>query len=246
MSIRSLWRWRRFARGGVRMCVIFCDEDRVTKGGLIGLFEQQSTTLRAYLYHRSVLRFGSSSEERCNGSTIAFAQTSAVATSGKCRVSGNPHPAPYFSSCAPQLGYFAQILATGATGATRYRADCDHSGRVLGSILFLSCFHSQAMPSATVSKAFRRLVSPFAVTLILFLLACNAFAQTTVESSEKSSPKKASQIPSKPSPQRPAEGGIATLEADQQRQLGKTFYADGHVDVRYQNYRIRADHAEYK
>ena len=101
------------------------------------------------------------------------------------------------------------------------------------------------MPSATVSKAFRRFVSPIAVTLILFPLACNAFAQTTVVPSAKSAPNKASQIPTKPSPQRPAEGGIATLEADQQRQVGKIFYADGHVDVRYQNYRIRADHAEY-
>lgn len=40
-------------------------------------------------------------------------------------------------------------------------------------------------------------------------------------------------------------GGEATLEADQQRQAGRTFYADGHVDVRYQNARLRADHVEY-
>ena len=40
-------------------------------------------------------------------------------------------------------------------------------------------------------------------------------------------------------------GGEATLEADQQRQVGKTFHADGHVDVRYQNARLRADHVEY-
>ena len=37
----------------------------------------------------------------------------------------------------------------------------------------------------------------------------------------------------------------ATLEADQQRQVGRIFYADGHVDVRYQNARLRADHVEY-
>jgi LPS-assembly protein len=37
----------------------------------------------------------------------------------------------------------------------------------------------------------------------------------------------------------------ATLEADQQRAVGKVFYADGHVDVRYQNTRLRADHVEY-
>ncbi|HXX70867.1 MAG TPA: LPS assembly protein LptD [Candidatus Acidoferrum sp.] len=42
-----------------------------------------------------------------------------------------------------------------------------------------------------------------------------------------------------------AGGGEATLEADQQRAVGKTFYADGHVDLRYQNARLRADHVEY-
>jgi LPS-assembly protein len=40
-------------------------------------------------------------------------------------------------------------------------------------------------------------------------------------------------------------GGEATLEADQQRQVGKIFYADGHADVHYQNARLRADHIEY-
>jgi LPS-assembly protein len=43
----------------------------------------------------------------------------------------------------------------------------------------------------------------------------------------------------------PTGGGEATLEADQQRQVGKIFYADGHVEVQYQNARLRADHAEY-
>src|ERR1700689_591853 len=42
-----------------------------------------------------------------------------------------------------------------------------------------------------------------------------------------------------------AAGGEATLEADQQRQVRKVFYADGHVDINYQNTRLRADHAEY-
>jgi hypothetical protein len=132
-------------RDGLRNYAIFCDERPITKGANIGLFEQQSTTLRAYLYHWSVLRCGSSSEERRNGSTIAFAQTSAVATSGKCRVSGNPHPAPYFSSCAPQLGYFAQILATGATGATRYRRLRPLGARVrLNSLFKLLSFSGDA------------------------------------------------------------------------------------------------------
>ena len=43
----------------------------------------------------------------------------------------------------------------------------------------------------------------------------------------------------------PTGGGEATLEADQQKQVGRISYADGHVDVRYQNARLRADHAEY-
>jgi LPS-assembly protein len=42
-----------------------------------------------------------------------------------------------------------------------------------------------------------------------------------------------------------AGGGEATLEADQQRVAGKIYYADGNVDVHYQNARLRADHVEY-
>jgi LPS-assembly protein len=40
-------------------------------------------------------------------------------------------------------------------------------------------------------------------------------------------------------------GEISTLEADQQRQVGKIYYADGHVDIHYENTRLRADHVEY-
>src|SRR5580700_10499829 len=101
------------------------------------------------------------------------------------------------------------------------------------------------MPSAILSQALRMFASSITLTLILFSLADSAFGQTAVTSSAKLASKKASQIPTKPSPQHPNEGGVAALEADQQRQVGKIFYADGHVDVRYQNYRIRADHAEY-
>lgn len=69
------------------------------------------------------------------------------------------------------------------------------------------------------------------VVFILMLAAMpgHALAQTS------------SQIPLKlPSP-----GGELTLEADQQRQSGKIFYADGHVDIRYENVRLRADHVKY-
>jgi len=95
-------------RDGLRNYAIFCDERPITKGANIGLFEQQSTTLRAYLYHWSVLRCGSSSEERRNVNTIAFAQTIAVVGSDKCRVSGNPHRDAYFSTVRASIrGYFA-------------------------------------------------------------------------------------------------------------------------------------------
>ena len=48
------------------------------------------------------------------------------------------------------------------------------------------------------------------------------------------------------SPQRiSASRGLVTLEADQQRKEGNIYYADGDVDVVYQNMRLRADHAEY-
>jgi LPS-assembly protein len=36
-----------------------------------------------------------------------------------------------------------------------------------------------------------------------------------------------------------------TLEADQQKQVGKVFYADGNVEIDYANVRLRADHVQY-
>lgn len=50
-----------------------------------------------------------------------------------------------------------------------------------------------------------------------------------------------------PPPQRVATTSeeTATLEADHQSQVGRVYYADGNVDVRYQNVRLRADHVEY-
>ncbi len=43
----------------------------------------------------------------------------------------------------------------------------------------------------------------------------------------------------------PATGGIVELEAKQQRKEGDVFIADGEVDIRYQDLRLRADHVEY-
>ena len=53
------------------------------------------------------------------------------------------------------------------------------------------------------------------------------------------------QINGKSLPKLISPGETATLEADQQRAEGKVFYADGHVDIRYQNVRLRADHVQY-
>jgi LPS-assembly protein len=39
--------------------------------------------------------------------------------------------------------------------------------------------------------------------------------------------------------------GEFTLEADQQKQVGKVFYADGNVEIVYADVRLRADHVEY-
>lgn len=39
--------------------------------------------------------------------------------------------------------------------------------------------------------------------------------------------------------------GELTLEADSQRESGKIFFADGHVDIVYEDVRLRADHMQY-
>jgi len=120
--------------------------------------------------------------------------------------------------------------------------DCERDGRMLGSILFRAFTH--AMPSATLSKFLREYAAGTALILCFLLSSSVASAQTSATAAKADS-KNVSQAPAKAVPQRSTDQGVASLEADQQRQVGKVFYADGHVDVTYQNYRIRADHAEY-
>jgi len=43
----------------------------------------------------------------------------------------------------------------------------------------------------------------------------------------------------------PAKGGLVQLEAQQQRKEGDTFFADGDVDIHYEEVRLRSDHAQY-
>ncbi len=85
------------------------------------------------------------------------------------------------------------------------------------------------MPNAILSQSVRKLA------LYAALLLVGLAAPHSLEAQAK---------PSKPL-QGLTSGGEATLEADQQRAVGKTYYADGNVDVLYQNARLRADHVEY-
>ena len=114
-------------------------------------------------------------------------------------------------------------------------ADCGCERRVLGSTFFFERF---LQPILTVRVLHRiRRFAFFPALLAIFLAAPRAsFPQTqaTMPQSNK-----------RPSPQAGATEPIAALEADQQRQVGNIFYADGHVDLRYENTRLRADHVEY-
>src|SRR6202050_5967294 len=99
------------------------------------------------------------------------------------------------------------------------------------------------MPKATVLQPLRRYVL-FPLLLPIWLASpCLARAQSASTAHQQSPQKKPSQPVSKNASATPGEE--ATLEAKQQRQVGQIYYADGDVDVRYQNTRLRADHAEY-
>src|SRR5271155_1186338 len=101
------------------------------------------------------------------------------------------------------------------------------------------------MPNATDFKPFRRLVSFMALLPIFFALPRAAFCQDAAKVPQEKAAQTSTQKKTKPPKQQGAPGSESTLEADQQRQVGNIFYADGHVDVRYQNSRLRADHVEY-
>jgi LPS-assembly protein len=53
------------------------------------------------------------------------------------------------------------------------------------------------------------------------------------------------QLPSQILSKAPPSCAEVTLEADQQREVGRVFYADGNVDVKCGEARLRADHVEY-
>ena len=96
------------------------------------------------------------------------------------------------------------------------------------------------MPKATALQPLRRYVL---LSLLLPLVLANsslAHAQSAATPPQQASQKKPTKPIAKNAPASPGEE--ATLEAKQQRQIGRIYYADGDVDVRYQNTRLRADH----
>jgi LPS-assembly protein len=126
---------------------------------------------------------------------------------------------------------------------------------VLGSHFFLQeIFVSvDTMPLVTALQSLRKFAL-FPLLLMIFLSApCGSRAQTSGDSpvhppssgGAKTPAKAQSKKPSLPNPQTKRSGEAATLEADQQRQVGRIYYAEGHVDVHYENTRLRADHVEY-
>jgi LPS-assembly protein len=99
------------------------------------------------------------------------------------------------------------------------------------------------MPKATVLQPLRRYAL---LSWLLPLVLANPSptrAQNPAAASQQVPQKKPAKPVAKNAPATPGEE--ATLEAKQQRQVGQTYYADGDVDVRYQNTRLRADHVEY-
>lgn len=97
--------------------------------------------------------------------------------------------------------------------------------------MLVSIFDFQAFlvtSDAKLSQIIRR------SSAVLFLFVVYSLYQSVPAQSIPQSPLKV-----------PSAGGEATLEADRQRQEGKVFYADGHVDIQYENARMRADHVQY-
>src|SRR5580693_7674281 len=102
---------------------------------------------------------------------------------------------------------------------------------------------SRGMPKATVLQPLRRYVLLPLLLPILLANPCVGRAQNAGNAQQQTPQKKQAKPVAKNAPGTP--GAEATLEAKQQRQVGQIYYADGDVDVRYENTRLRADHVEY-
>jgi LPS-assembly protein len=94
------------------------------------------------------------------------------------------------------------------------------------------------MPNAISLQTFRR------IALLPALLPIFLLASFCVNAQTQTKPKPLP-VPKTLGPPAPGAEAVATLEADQQSQVGNVYYADGHVDLLYLNARLRADHVEY-
>lgn len=86
------------------------------------------------------------------------------------------------------------------------------------------------MLKATAWQSLRKRVPLFGI----FLALVGSFRPASAQTNNQQIPKL------------PQAGGEATLEADSQGgEVGKIYHADGNVDLRYENVRLRADHVEW-
>src|SRR3984885_7643902 len=101
------------------------------------------------------------------------------------------------------------------------------------------------MPDAKITRALRKLRPLFVLLAVAFLIPRFTDAQDAAKPAAQNSSKKQTSV-GKASPQGASDSDhIATLEAKQQSEVGRISHADGDVDLRYQNTRLRADHVEY-
>ena len=102
------------------------------------------------------------------------------------------------------------------------------------------------MPDAKITLTLCMPRSLFVLFFILLAHPAFSYAQENAKPQPQNTGTKQTSRASNISPQTgPNADQSATLEADQQRQVGRIYYADGNVDVHYQNTRLRADHVEY-
>ncbi len=113
-----------------------------------------------------------------------------------------------------------------ACALTRHSPHCEARHRVLGSFFFLRICES--MPNAKVPSSVRK-ITRLALFFLFLTFPSAVFAQAANRLSRMTQT-----------------GSEVTLEADRQGgQIGKYYSADGHVDLKYQNLRLRADHLEW-
>ena len=115
--------------------------------------------------------------------------------------------------------------------------------RVLGSECFFLAY-SLDLTEAMAIADFPRFLRTPALWFALAFASVSVVSPAALRAQGVAKPAPSSQS----KPVVPGAGGgdqNASLEADQQRQVGRIYYADGHVDLLYDNTRLRADHVEY-